>query len=199
MSSPPQTPLLTLLLQIEANQRKKITIKRSWNWEEADISEFHSTTEDILTTHDISLLDPSDAISTLNYILSSATLAAVPVTELKIGGPRRGQPQWTAEFKAAEEASKIAHHEWKCAGKPTDHPLQDRTVNAKKTVRRVQRVAAAVERSKLLAEMSSAAAWDRQLLSKLVARQRPTSSRANGLLIDGILINNEDDILEAWA
>ena len=177
----------------------KVSTKQQWHWDQADLTQFQSTTRNLLTSCNTDLLDPAAAIDVFNDILSIATTAAVPVTERRIGGPKRNQPKWTPEFKAAETASKAAHFAWKCAGKPPNHPLHSKVMKTKKTVRRVQRVATALERKSLLAEVSAAAAWDRQLLNKLIARQRATPTDNQGLLINGQLITDDLEILEAWA
>ena len=179
--------------------KKKSTSHTTYKWKDADPGTFAATVEEELDIYKLDLLDVAGAFEVFQGVVSTATAAAVPAVTRKIGSQRKKQPPWTDELKSAVGNSKKIYHQWKMAGGPKEHHLWEAVKKSGKTVRRVLRVQAAVQRRSLLHEISEASVWDAKLFHKLVRRQRAVTNSGGGLLVGGRLVTEENEILNAWA
>ena len=136
-------------------------------WKDTETSIYRAVLDEELETYAPENLDPEYAMKTLLGAIATATTSSTPY---KLAHPRKthGIMRWTPEVSAAVEASKKAHYKWKEAGRPQgEHPLQLARKKASRTVRRVQRTQAAVERHQLLQQISEASENDPKLFHRL--------------------------------
>ena len=138
----------------------------------------------------------------MKTLLGAIATATTSSTPYKLAHPRKthGKARWTPEVSAAVEASKKAHYMWKEAGRPQgEHPLPLARKKASRTVRRVQRTQAAVERHQILQQISEASENDPKLFHRLIKKQRDNGQGTVSLLIDGRTVTEETEIRESWA
>ena len=86
---------------------------------------------------------------------------------------KKKKAPWNPEIAAAKAAAKLAHGQWKSAGRPNGtHPTATTKRTAKKLLRRAQRQQAARERQKNLKKLSEARKDDSKLFHSIVRAQR---------------------------
>ena len=176
---------------------KKVKI---FDLKKIDVSEFQRAMDDELEDVRIESLDADSAIHVLQCAMNTATLCSTTFKTVKTQASCKKNPVWSTELAEAVRASKIAHHEWKAAGRPegTDPLWQARKV-AKKNVRRTQRRQTARDRSALLDEIEAASEKDSKLFHKLVRKQRQKVNPSYCLMVDGRLVQDPDEQRDAMA
>ncbi len=153
-----------------------------------------------LSQYDITLMDPQDAIVTLQCALDTAAICAVPYRTVRVGKPKHSRVRWTPELKEAVAWSKIKMFEWKVAGEPKDdHHTRIAKRRATKMVRSVSRQQEAQDRRQKLQQISEASVADQALFHRLVHKQRETDSSATAIVVNGTLTTEDETIREGWA
>ena len=177
--------------------RSKVEIK--YKWDEMDKTGYANTINEELSQYNITLLDPNNAINTLQHVIATATLDSTPHRKVvQSQGPKN--TEWTPELAEAVKDSKKAHYEWKQAGRPSsEDPLWMDKKRTKSKVRAIQRKQKWAKRKELREKISDAAENDRQLFSHLLKLQSKDISAVNSMLIDGNTITDEDSIRSCWA
>ena len=181
-------------------KKKETATYRVFNYHAADPQVFASTLDEELSSYNLQLMDTEGALHTLQAILDTASLAAIPYRTVNITDKQKKRRRWTPELAAAVRDSKHAKYLWDCAGQPRgNHQLWTNKKKATKRVRTVQRREEAVERAKLREDISSAHQNDQALFFRLVKRQRQNSLHTTALLVDNNLITDQSAIREEFA
>ena len=181
-------------------KRSKAQVVRKYKWSEANLETFTETLETELSQYSIADMDPDDALISLQHMLETATLAAVPYASVRVQPRVRRKIKWSPELANAVAASKQALYEWKAAGEPKGaHPAWSRKKKASRAVRSIQRQQDAVDRRLKLQEISCASIENQALFHKLVKQQRGSDGPASAMMVAGTLVTEEENIREGWA
>ena len=148
-------------------------------------------------TEEIDILQP---LAHLNAVLKQATRDSIPnhKTSLKIKGRRRC---WTQKMKDAMKNSRLMWWEWRKAGEPEDlrDPTRQRMLEARVTLRKVQRLEAAIHRNDRVEDIMTSDNSSKTFF-RLINRQRKSSNaQLQTLIIDGKACETDDEIRAGWA
>ena len=102
---------------------------------------------------------------------------------------------------AAVQRSKMAHYQWKCAGRPRDNsePLRQKK-EAKKSMRRVLRMTLYQQKQDFLTDVMSAKDSDVKLFHRLIKLQRTLPTTATQVLVyDGETLSGSGKIAAGFA
>ena len=124
------------------------------------------------------------------------------VLSLKKGRQRKGAQYGMIESPRRYIIGKVAHFEWKKAGKPSDtscHSLRRRRV-ARKALRREVRFTLFQQRHDLLRSVMNACEQDTKLFHRLVRKQRARPSTATETLkYDGNTLSGTEEIAAGFS
>ena len=148
-------------------------------------------------TEEIDILQP---LAHLNAVLKQATRDSIPnhKTSLKIKGRRRC---WTQKMKDAMKNSRLMWWEWRKAGEPEDlrDPTRQRMLEARVTLRKVQRLEAAIHRNDRVEDIMTSDNSSKTFF-RLINRQRKSSNaQLQTLIVDGKACETDDEIRAGWA
>ena len=146
---------------------------------------------------EIDILQP---LAHLNTVLKQATYESIPnyKSTLKI---KKQRICWTQKMQDAIEHSRLMWWEWRKAGEPEDprDPARKRVVEAKRTLRKVQRLESAKQRRARIEDIISSDASSKTFF-KLINRQRKSSNtQLQSLVVDGEVCETDQEIREGWA
>ena len=141
---------------------------------------------------DIQNPDPEIAINYLIDSLHATANTAVPVKKTK---PKKAP--WNPTISRAKQASKIAHAQWKAAGRPSEHPLAEQRAVARRHLRQAQRQQAAKERQNNMDRLMNAHEYYDKLFYSIIRSQRNNKSLlTTELIYDDCLY--VDNLIEPW-
>jgi hypothetical protein len=134
----------------------------------------------------------------LTDTLTLATDKAVPKVTTKHNNKQKHQ---SAEILQAIKQGKVAHRQWKDAGKPDQtHQTSIQRKQAKRTLRNAQNQATALERQKMYTTIENTSRDDKTLMYKLIARQRQCDiTHVTELDVNGTRISGDQEINEAFT
>ena len=101
----------------------------------------------------------------------------------------------------AMKNSQLMWWEWRKAGEPEDvgHPARKRMIEAKQTLRKVQRLESAKQRNTRVEEIMSSDGSSKTFF-KLINRQRKsTNAQLQSLVVDSITCEIDEEIRDGWA
>jgi endonuclease/exonuclease/phosphatase family metal-dependent hydrolase len=175
--------------QAKASRLKK---RNKFKFDEADITLFGETMTQELTEYNIEIMNPHEAIITLQHMLDTATFASVPYVKVGPRPPTSKPKKWTPELSRAVENAKRRKYLWNQAGEPRDnHPTWINKKQATKQVRSVQRKQRAEDRRLTKQEASVASAIDQTLMHKIIRNQRADENCASVLMVNGVWITDD--------
>ena len=175
------------------SSKKAIT---KYFWEECDTELYKSTLDESLQSMKLEALNPFHATHTFQLAIEAARAKSTPSKTINISKSGRKGQKWTPEIKAAEQKSKVLHHQWKIDGSKYS---KQRKNQAKNNVKRIVNRQAKDERMQLFTEISVASENDPKLMNKLIKYQKQMKSKCGALLIHDKLVTDEDELREAWA
>ena len=127
-------------------------------------------------------LDAELLVRTISFTLRKAS--EMSCSEPKKRKTKKGFPVWNDRIAMAVHNSKVAHFEWKKAGKPSDTNCcsHRRRLEARLALRREVRFTLFRQRQDLLGSVMSASEQDTKLFHRLVRKQRARPSAATETL-----------------
>ncbi len=172
---------------------------RKYRWAEVDSQLYGEVLDSEITSHSLELMTTDGAITAFQHILNTAAISAVPYTDVKVSRAKK-KVNWSPELAGAVAESKLQLFLWKQAGKPKgDHPLWLDKKSKMKKVRAIQRKEAAMERQKMVQDISQAAENDPKTYHYLIKRQRSCATSTTVILVNGSAITDSEEIREHWA
>ena len=159
LNSSYHTPILTSLnldvTILKGRKKRKNVKKRIYRREEMETEVYQNTLDSLIADIKVDLIPTDAAVKALQIAMNTAVRQATPYKEIRMGSTRT--KKWTPLLAEAIKTSKIKHHLWKEAGRPgKGDPLFEGKKRASKAVRTVQRRQEALDRKKLLQDISEA-------------------------------------------
>ncbi|MCW4345464.1 MAG: reverse transcriptase domain-containing protein, partial [Candidatus Thiodiazotropha endolucinida] len=157
------------------------------NWRKCDLQEYCTTVEDgfqkVPTGVPDTRLEADILLREVTNVLYNSS-CAVTKQHSKRRKSKSGLPIWTPEIKEAVQKSKLAHAEWKSAGRPSDKEncATVRRKNARRTLRRCIRLEVSARREVYLTSIMDAHETDSRAFFRMIKRQRSSKSTNTQLL-----------------
>ena len=145
------TALVPITKQSQYEDKDK-TPRLKWN--DCNKNLYAETLEEHLSV-DIQNPDPE---ITINYLIDSLYATADTAVPVKKTKPKKAP--WNPTIFRAKQASKIAHAQWKAAGRPSEHPLAEQRAVARRHLRQAQRQQAAKEQQNNMDRLMNAHEYD---------------------------------------
>ncbi len=118
------------------SKKGKTTYKYSWN--KMNIQSYADTIDSELEKYNIKMLNPAEAINTMQHMIKTASIKSIPCNMIK---PKKSHSKvrWTPATVEIVKTSMEKHFLWKKAGEPKgDHPAWIDKKADKAKVRAVQ-------------------------------------------------------------
>ena len=198
-------------IEVEIPLLSKSSVRRQRNNKESriqfdrgktDVMLYQQTLDREIANFKPELIDTETAVSALQKIVMVAMMDSTPYKKTKSvkRSPCQKNAEWTPELQDAVREAKMAHFQWKEAGRPgKEDPLWLLKNSTKRKTRSIQRRQQAEERDTMIKEIEEAAENDQQLLHKLIRKRRKNSSQSTALIIEDNLVTDSEQILDAWA
>ena len=197
------------LINIEYSERSRVeatVIQVKPKWDKCDRTAYKRSIKQNLLKFDSflpSLTSENDILQPLahlNAVLKQATSQSIPnyKSNLNLKKQRRC---WTQQMQDAMKNSRLMWWEWRKAGEPEDvgHPARKRMIEAKQTLRKVQRLESAKQRNTRVEEIMSSDGSSKTFF-KLINRQRKsTNAQLQSLVVDSIACETDEEIRDGWA
>ena len=197
------------LINIEYSERSRVeatVIQVKPKWDKCDRTAYKKSIKQNLLkfdsflpslTSENNILQP---LAHLNAVLKQATSQSILnyKSTLKLKKQRRC---WTQQMQDAMKNSRLMWWEWCKAGEPEDlgHPARKRMIEAKQTLRKVQRLELAKQRNTRVEEIMSSDGSSKTFF-KLINRQRKSpNAQLQSLVVDGITCETDEEIRDGWA
>ena len=174
--------------------------QRKINWKKVKVNHYQSLVSSRIRS---SISDQDSDINVkvekVSDILLEASSECAPKASKSLPKVKK---LWCPQLKSIANKSKLAHKQWKEAGKPLDpkNELLMNKNNCKKQLRTRQRQIAAEQRNGLYKEILVSHTDDKKLFYKLVNRQRNyKQSSISELIIDDVHVTELEMIRKGWA
>jgi hypothetical protein len=168
-------------------------------WSTLDPTAYQHKIQNQLDGIQLNLLSTDTMVHIVQDVLAEA---ALQVADSKISKPTRKRRKNTYPkpvLDAVRKARSI-HRMWKDAGRPPPpHPIAILRRKSRKAVRAAQRRATAEGRTRKLKSIMSASADDQRTFHHLVNLHKAQHERLNPVLVDGTLIDDPEEIMDAWS
>ena len=196
----PTTAALRVSERPCAKQAQKPPTSDRLQWHKGDIAQYKSN---VITASQLDIL-PDDSPTSIEA--ATATLTSILHASADNSIPKKKHPSRTNTYLnpliiQAMKDSRQAHLRWKSAIDLDDKEIASvgRKL-AKRRLRSSMRSYNAANRMNLYQDLTKAHMDKDVLFHKLIARQRCSSKKTSqALKVDGVLITDAEEILEAWA
>ena len=172
------------------SEEKTVNSKRiKYRWAEANKVNFATSMEDSLQDKQAKDYDAHDAIGEFVGAMEKAAQIAVPHKIIKLTN-KANQPKnsiWSPEIAEAKLVSLAAGAAWTANGKIKGDSFHAAVKLASKNFRAAQRRLEAARRDELYKDISVASATDKNLMHRIINRQKSKSATGTLLLVDGVL------------
>ncbi|MEW8546332.1 MAG: reverse transcriptase family protein [Candidatus Thiodiazotropha sp.] len=199
----PHYPVVAKLVQIPERVIKNVSSvvnQSKVNWKKVNKNKYKTLVSNRIRSVDSDQdCDVNSKVEKISDILMQTVTECAPKRR---NVKPKNKRLWCPELNNLARKSKIAHKQWKNAGKPID-PENSFVISknaCKKQLRKQQRQIAAEQRNSLYKEIMITHTDDKKLFYKLVNRQRNHSQYAlSDLIIDDVHVTEVDMIRQGWA
>jgi len=173
------------------------------NWEKCNKADYKRTLNEALAASINTMdLQIEESVAALKEIVDRATQASIPGFCPNKPKKKKGYHKpYGQHIRDASKRSKEAWWQWKLEGAPVDHnhPTKNAMKEAKRDLRKAQRVERALQRRRELEEIMQAKDSS-AMFHRLIRKQRTTTNTGtNCLVVNGISLTTPEDIMKGWA
>jgi hypothetical protein len=194
----------TIQATLERREPPKTIVQTKPKWDMCDMDSYRDYIETRLNTTYLNVQSSFDlklAVNHLTRTLHGAAKMSIPKYGTQVTVKPCNRRVWSEDINNAMKASKEANAIWRKKGRPKEegNVCYTARMQARKSLRRIQRREAAKKRDGELADIASAEANPR-LFHKLINRQRNDKVKSTTeLQVDGEEYNTPDEILQGWT